>query len=83
MERDYLIAGLRVRMDTFGRTEAQAEPYLTETKGEPDLIIESHREDLMERQPHLNLDSCEYLSTGAPHFGGQLRAAAIHHHGTC
>ena len=68
MERDYLIAGLRVRMDTFGRTEAQAEPYLTETKGEPDLIIESHREDLLARQPHLSLDNCEYLSTGASFY---------------
>ena len=28
MEKDYLIAGLRIRMDTFGRTEKQAAPYL-------------------------------------------------------
>lgn len=64
MERDYLIAGLRVRMDTFGRTEAQAEPYLTETKGEADLRIVSHKDQLKERQPHLSIDDCEYLSTG-------------------
>ena len=65
MERDYLIAGLRVRMDTFGRTEEQAEAYLTETCGEPDLCITSAPEELQARQPHLSLDTCEYLTTGA------------------
>ena len=59
MEKDYLIAGLRVRMDTFGRTEAQAEPYLTETKGKADLTIISHKDQLKERQPPLSIDDCE------------------------
>lgn len=68
MERDYLIAGLRVRMDTFGRTEVQAEPYLTETKGEPDMIITSRWEELQQRQPHLSKEDCEYLSSGAAFY---------------
>lgn len=78
MERDYLIAGLRVRMDTFGRTETQAEPYLTQTEGEADIVVTSRREELRARQPHLTLESCEYLSTGGSFyrqlltFGGMM-----------
>ena len=64
MEKDYLIAGLRICMDTWGRTEKQAEPYLTETAGEADITITSHPEVLHEKQSHLSLDDCEYLSTG-------------------
>lgn len=84
MEHDYLIAGLRVRMDTFGRTAAQAEPYLTQTTGEPDLTIVSDPKLLQERQPHLSLDDCEYLSTGGSfyrqliaHGGLMLHASAV------
>lgn len=73
MERDYLIAGLRVRMDTFGRTEAQAEVYRTETCGEPDLIITSAPKELQARQPHLSLDDCEYLSTGGSFYRQLLK----------
>ena len=50
MEKDYLIAGLRIRMDTWGRTEKQAEPYLTETAGEADIMITSYPEALQEKQ---------------------------------
>lgn len=68
MEKDYLIAGLRIRMDTWGRTEKQAEPYLTETAGEADIVITSHPETLHEKQSHLSLDDCEYLSTGGSFY---------------
>ena len=64
MERDYLIAGLRVRMNTWGRTEAQAEPYLTETAGEADIVITSHPGILREKINHLSIEECEYLSSG-------------------
>ncbi|MBE6948027.1 MAG: hypothetical protein E7454_07265 [Ruminococcaceae bacterium] len=84
MEKDYLIAGLRIRMDTFGRTEKQAAPYLTETAGEPDLIINSDAEKLREKQPHLSLEDCEYLSTGGSfyrqllqHDGMLIHASAV------
>lgn len=73
MERDYLIAGLRARMDTCGRTAAQAEPYLTETVGEADMIITSNPEELQKRQPHLSLDDCEYLSTGSSFYRQLLK----------
>lgn len=84
MARDYLIAGLRVRMDSFGRTLSQAEPYLTKDIGEPDIIIVSDPHSLKEQQPHLSLDDCEYLSTGGSfyrqllsHQGLMLHASAV------
>ena len=84
MERDYLIAGLRVRMDTYGRTLTHAEPYLTETAGEADIVITSNPEELHKNQPHLSLDDCEYLSTGGSfyrqllkHNGMLLHASAV------
>ena len=84
MERDYLIAGLRVRMESFGRTLSQAEPYLTETVGEADIIIASDPHALKEQQPHLSLDDCEYLCTGGSfyrqllsHNGLMLHASAV------
>lgn len=73
MERDYLIAGLRVRMDTYGRTAAQAEPYLTETAGQADIVITSYPELLHENQPHLSMDDCEYLSTGGNFYRQLLK----------
>ena len=68
MERDYIIAGLRVRMNTFGRTEVQAAPYQTETSGTPDMVIHSYAQDLIESQPHLTLDDSEYITTGASFY---------------
>lgn len=68
MKQDYFIAGLRVRMDSFGRTIRQAEPYLTETAGEADITISSDPQSLKEQQPHLSLDDCEYLCTGGSFY---------------
>ena len=68
MERDYLIAGLRVRMDTFGRTAEQAENYLTQTEGEPDIVISSDPEGFRQRHTHLSLEDCEYLCTGGSFY---------------
>ncbi len=73
MEKDYLIANLRVRMDTWGRTEAQARPYLTDTAADPDIRIASAPEKLQAAQPHLSLDSCEYLCTGGSFYRQLLR----------
>lgn len=73
MERDYQIAGLRVRMDTYGRTLTQAEPYLVATEGEADVVITSAPERLHEEQPHLSLEACEYLSTGGSFYRQLLK----------
>lgn len=65
MELDYRIAGLTVRMDTFGRTLEQAELYRAEFSGPPDMTIHADWRPLKENQPHLSESDCEYLATGA------------------
>ncbi len=73
MYQQYLIAGLRVEMETFGRTLTQAEPYLTDSGRPVDLRITSAPEELQARQPHLSLEDCEYLSTGGSFYRQLLR----------
>ena len=84
MERDYLIAGLRVRMDTFGRTEAQAEAYLTDTTGTPDMVVASKPEKFKQDQPNMSMDEFEYITTGGnfyrqllPFDGMLLHSSAV------
>lgn len=84
MERDYLIAGLRVRMDTYGRTETQAEAYLTETAGTPDMIVAAKPEKFKQGQPNLSMDDFEYITTGGnfyrqllPFDGMLLHSSAV------
>ncbi len=81
---DYRIAGLRVRMKTFGRTLVQAQPYWIESADDADMVIQSHPHELQSRQPHLSLDTCEYLSTGSSFYrqllsynGMLLHASAV------
>ena len=81
MEQYYKIAGLTVRMESFGRTVAQAAPYLCE-KGVPDIVIRSDWKALKARQPQLSDEDCEYLCTGGSfyrqllNFGGMLLHAS-------
>ena len=44
MRQHYRVAGLRVEMDSFGRTELQARPYMVSPAGEADIVICSERE---------------------------------------
>ena len=60
----YRIAGLRVAMESFGRTVIQAEQYRCEPFKETDIVIRSNWKALKERAPHLSDQDCEYLSTG-------------------
>ncbi len=83
MEQYYKIANLLVKMDSFGRTVAQAEKYLAEP-GEPDVVIRSNRGLVKERAPHLSDDDCEYLATGGSFYqqllsfdGMMLHASAV------
>ncbi|MGM9553361.1 MAG: hypothetical protein ACI3V2_03580 [Faecousia sp.] len=63
----YRIADLIVHMDTFGRTLQQAEPYrVADTPA--DLTIHSVPEALRQKNPHLSLEDCEYLSTGGSFY---------------
>lgn len=67
MENYYNIAGLVIQMDSFGRTVTQAEPYRC-APAQPDITIKSNPEALQKSQPHLSLDDCEYMSTGASFY---------------
>lgn len=83
MQQYYHIAGLTVKMDSFGRTVTQAQPYLCDA-ATVDIEIKSNPEALRERQPHLSLEDCEYLSTGGSFYrqllkfdGMMLHASAV------
>ena len=87
MAQYYKIAGLTVRMDTFGRTLEQAAPYLCEAQEPVDMEImipAENNEALHKDQPHLPLDDCEYINTGRvfyskimEHTGMMLHACAV------
>ena len=85
MEQLYKIAGLAVRMDTFGRTQKQAEPYLSaDATPDVDIVISSDWKLLQSRQPHLSDEDCEYMATGASfykqlmnHDGLMLHSSAV------
>ena len=91
METYYKITNLIVRMDTFGRTAAQAAPYLytpqaqkSEEALQADIIVQSHWQALQRQQPHLSDEDCEYLSTGSSFYrqlldydGMMLHASAV------
>ena len=67
----YRIAGLTVRMDTFGQTERQARSYGIDTDTPPDVTVRTDPAAFQRKHPHLSLDECEYLTTGAS-FSRQL-----------
>ena len=64
--KQYNIAGLLVEMETFGRTEIQAQAYLTEhCNANADIVIKSDPDSLSERFVGISFDDAEYLSTGS------------------
>lgn len=81
----YLIAGLAVDMEVSGRTEAQAEPYLTSANGPADITLTCDARRVLEFNPELEtLEIAEYLGTGmrfAKHLlqyqGTFLHASAV------
>lgn len=73
MERYYQIADLTVRMDTFGRTERQAESYRCPAVTQPDICVRGNWETVQEAAPHLDRDTAEYLGTGGSFYSQLLR----------
>ena len=65
MEKYYKIAGLTVKMDTFGRTEEQARPYACEPSEPIDIVVQSCWPEIKERYPQYTDDVGEYMTTGA------------------
>lgn len=68
MTKYYKIAGLTVAMDSFGRTVAQAEPYLSAPCEKSDITIQSDWKALQAAQPHLSDEDSEYLVTGGSFY---------------
>lgn len=70
MEQYYKIAGLTVKMDTFGKTLELSKPYLSDTTT-PDLVISVDWKSFQKEHPMVSQDDCEYILTGL-HFYHQL-----------
>ena len=60
----YRIAGLAVDMESFGRTEQQAEPYLVPREGAADLTIDCDAKQILELNPQLQTEEMAmYMGT--------------------
>ena len=81
--KHYCIAGLRVAMDSRGRTAEQAIPYEIEPIGEPDIVIHSSGESLHIQYPQLSIDDCEYLSTGSSFYTQLMKHEGMMLHSSC
>lgn len=68
MEQYYRIAGLTVKMDSFGRTVEQAVPYLSVPADHVDVQITTDWKRLKADQPHLSDEDCEYLCSGGSFY---------------
>ena len=81
----YEIAGLQVEMSSFGRTKAQAQPYLAHNRaGEPDLVIRTDPERVLSLMPELEtLDMAEYLAAGDSFAAGLLLHRGVMLHASC
>ena len=79
----YRIAGLRVAMNSFGRTLDQASAYEIPVADAPDIIIRSSAETLRKDCPYLSLDDCEYICTGGSFYTHLLRHNGIMLHSSC
>ncbi|MBQ7331196.1 MAG: hypothetical protein IJW94_05355 [Oscillospiraceae bacterium] len=64
MEKTYLIAGLTVKMDTYGRTLEQAKPYLYDVSGDCDIAIVSNWKVFRDEFPSWSDDMGEYIFSG-------------------
>lgn len=73
MTQYYKIADLVVEMDSYGRTEKQAIPYLTTPNDNPNIRIISYRDVMKARIPGLSDDAAEYLGTGGCFYKELLR----------
>ena len=83
MMQHYYIAGLRVRMDTFGRTLTQAEPYRCEPFERAEVTIRSDWQELNRQQPQLSRDDCEYITSGGSFYRQLLHYSGMMLHASC
>lgn len=78
MEQYYKIAGLTVKMDSFGRTVEQAAPYACPPCEAPQIVIESNWPEMKAKYPSWPDELGEYMATGSSFykqlldFGGMM-----------
>jgi len=84
MEKYYKIAGLTVKMESYGRTVEQAKPYEIAPCENVDITVKSHWQSVKKDYPLLSDDDGEYLATGAKfylnlldHDGLMLHSSAV------
>ena len=84
MEKFYKIAGLTVKMDSFGMTDKQAEPYRIETQPSADFTVSTKGLDAEKKLPDCSEDVREYLVSGVVFYknllnfdGLMLHASAV------
>lgn len=83
MKQYYNIAGLVVRMDTFGRTLAQAEPYRTAEQDDFDFDIIADWNLMRKAYPDADDDICEYMTSGFAFYKELLRYGGLMLHSSC
>lgn len=64
MEQYCKIAGLNVKIDSFGRTTDFAKPYMVDPPERLDIIVDSNLDEVKRRHPTYPEEMCEYLGTG-------------------
>ena len=64
-------------MESFGRTERQAEPYLIDHVGRADVVIENATREFCERYPDVPIDNCEYMFTGTSFYSQLINFGGI------
>lgn len=69
----YKIAGLTVRMDTFGRAEDFARPYMVSPSENSDITIHADWKKWQELNPGCEDNVYEYLATGESFYTQLLR----------
>lgn len=80
MQQYYRIAGLNVKMDTFGRTLVQSIPYRIEEEITPDIVIETDYTALKKAYPGILDDTCEYIMSGRNFFSKLLDFDGVYLH---
>ncbi|MBQ9106517.1 MAG: hypothetical protein IJY56_01345 [Clostridia bacterium] len=80
----YKIAGLTVKMDTYGTAEERARKYICGDCETPDIVVVSKWEKNKKLLPQISDDLGEYLSTGSDFYrqlldfnGMMLHASAV------
>ena len=72
MTKKYRIAGLLVAMESFGRTQEQAIPYLCSSDEKEHFTVYSDVAAVKKKYPEATDDLAEYLSTGSSFYSQLL-----------